>query len=61
MEDATVEVQLAVINAKLDVLIQQRADHETRLRALEQAKWRWAGLASGAGLVSGLLAPLVHG
>lgn len=35
-EPAALAVQLAVINTKLDTLILQRDDHETRLRTLEQ-------------------------
>lgn len=45
----SVETQLAVINAKLDVLIEQRTDHETRLRKIEQFKW----IVLGAALASG--------
>lgn len=32
----SVETQLAVINTKLDILIEQRSDHEGRLRAIEE-------------------------
>lgn len=42
-------VQLAVIDQKLDVLIQQRADHEVRIRSLEQVKWVMIGLAAIVG------------
>lgn len=60
MEDTTA-TQLAVINAKLDVLIEQRHDHEVRLRVLEQARWRWAGITTAAGAVAGVLAPRLLG
>ena len=32
----SVETQLAVINTKLDILIEQRSDHEARIRLLEE-------------------------
>lgn len=35
-ESTSVETQLAVINTKLDTLLIQRDDHETRLRELEK-------------------------
>lgn len=35
-EPETWAVQLAVINTKLDTLLVQRDDHETRIRSLEQ-------------------------
>lgn len=41
--------QLAVINTKLDVLIEQRTDHEDRLRKLEQFKWVVVGVAMASG------------
>ena len=44
------QIQLAVITAKLDVLIEQRTDHEARLRLLEQARWKIVG---GAGAIGG--------
>ena len=36
-DGAALAVQLAVINTKLDTLILQRDDHETRLRHLEKS------------------------
>lgn len=48
----SVEAQLAVINTKLDLLIEQRSDHEARIRALEQVRWRLAGLGAAAGAVA---------
>lgn len=48
----SVEAQLAVINTKLDLLIEQRSDHEVRIRALEQVRWRLAGIGATAGAVS---------
>jgi hypothetical protein len=48
-EDQGVEAQLAVINVKLDLLIEQRSDHEERIRSLEQFKWLLAGVCAAAG------------
>lgn len=52
----TVGEQLAVINTKLDVLIEQRTDHETRIRALEQFKWVLVGVALASGGVGASVA-----
>lgn len=49
------QVQLAVINAKLDVLIEQRTDHEARIRILEQARWKIIGAAGAIGAAAGYL------
>ena len=49
----SVETQLAVISIKLDVLIEQRGDHETRLRSLEKYKWVMAGFCLAGGGASG--------
>lgn len=58
-EHPPVEVQLAVINTKLDVLIEQRTDHETRLRTLERFRWLLLGTAVSAGpLVNALVSTL---
>jgi hypothetical protein len=48
----SVEAQLAVINLKLDTLLTQRDDHETRIRNLEKFAWKQAGLV---GLISSAL------
>lgn len=58
MTDSTpsVEVQLAVMNAKLDLLLAGKDDHETRLRSLEQFKWLVVGAAAIAGGSAGSLA-----
>jgi len=48
--------RLARIETKLDALIDQRTDHEHRLRKLE----RWALLTAGtAGVVGGTVSQLV--
>lgn len=47
------ETQLALINQKLDMLVAETksrgADHEDRLRKLEQFKWVLVGLAAASG------------
>lgn len=45
-------VSLAQAHAKLDALLADQADHETRLRALEKVRWIGHGiwLVLGAGL-----------
>lgn len=48
-EPSSIETQLAVINTKLDVLIEQRTDHEARIRGLERFKWVLIGLATASG------------
>ena len=55
----SIEVQLAIINTKLDVLIEQRLDHEGRLRRLEQFKWVMVGAAAAVGGIAGRLANLI--
>lgn len=56
----SVEVQLAVINTKLDVLIEQRSDHEARLRALERFKWALLGACvAGGGAAGGIASRLL--
>ena len=58
----SVETQLGIINTKLDVLIEQRSDHEVRIRSLEQFKWLIAGGAlTGGGAAGGLVAKLISG
>lgn len=52
----SVEAQLAVINTKLDLLIEQRSDHETRLRKMEQFKWGVIGWATALGGAAGTIA-----
>ena len=59
MAEPTVGEQLAAINVKLDLLIQQRTDHETRLRTLEQARWKLVGMATAAGALAGIFGPAV--
>lgn len=56
MSEPTVGEQLAVINTKLDVLIEQRNDHEVRLRSLERFRWVLVGAALAGGGVSTAIA-----
>lgn len=46
---AGVETRLAVMDTKLDALLNQRDDHETRIRRLE----RWVWIATGAAAAIG--------
>lgn len=55
----SVETQLALINLKLDTLIEQRTDHESRLRALERFRWLVVGAAVVAGGLAGEIARYV--
>lgn len=52
-KEDSVEAQLAVINYKLDVLIESRHDQESRIRSLEQFKWLFMGAAITSGAASG--------
>lgn len=56
MTQPSVETQLAVINTKLDLLIEQRGDHETRLRGLERFKWVLLGVAAASGPAANFIA-----
>lgn len=56
MTGPSVEAQLAVISTKLDLLIEQRTDHETRLRALEKFKWVMLGVAAASGPTANYIA-----
>jgi hypothetical protein len=53
--------QLATINVKLDLLIQQRTDHEARLRILEQSRWKTIGMATAVSGSVAVLAPYLLG
>ena len=56
----TLRTELAVISTKLDILIEQRSDHETRIRSLEQFKWALVGAcAAGGGTAGAIAAKLV--
>lgn len=41
------------LSTKLDNLTDDSRDHETRLRALEQRVWKWAGAAAVLGTAGG--------
>lgn len=60
-DSLSVEAQLAVINTKLDLLINQREDHEARLRKIEQFKWVMVGAACAAGSASGWVSAVAIG
>lgn len=46
---ARVEERLRSLDQKLDVIMEGRADHEGRIRSLEQVKWMMLGLAAIVG------------
>lgn len=52
-------VSLARIETKLEVVTGGHADHEARIRRLEQAKWILIGAAALAGGVGGKLSGLL--
>lgn len=58
------EIQLALINQKLDMLVAETksrgADHEDRLRKLEQFKWLLLGVAAASGGAAGGMASLLR-
>ena len=56
MTDHDLRVWLARIETKLDRVVQDKADHETRIRTLEQRSWSLAGIAS---IIGGSLTALV--
>ena len=53
------ESRLARIETKLDAILLRDDDHELRLRALEQWKWRFTGIATGVSCVVSLAVSLV--
>lgn len=59
-ETLSVEAQLAVINTKLDTLLIQRDDHETRIRKIEQFKWVLVGIALASGGASTAIAQAIR-
>lgn len=57
----TLKTELAVISTKLDILIEQRNDHEGRLRSLEQFKWALLGACVAGGGSAGAIAARLLG
>ena len=58
---ASLRTELAVISTKLDLLIEQRSDHEGRLRSLEQFKWALMGACVAGGGSAGAVAAKLLG
>jgi hypothetical protein len=56
MADLDLGGRLAVMDTKLDILIEQRSDHEARIRALEKFKLLLVGAALAGGGVAGSIA-----
>lgn len=57
----TVAVILARMEGKLDRLVDDKRDHETRIRALEKKVWAAAGAAAAAGGAIGVLGQSILG
>jgi len=53
------EERLTRIETKLDMFIATQRDHETRIRVLEQWKWRVTGMALAASGVVSLCVSLI--
>lgn len=51
--DNKLDAYIARVDERLSNGSHQIGDHETRLRLLEQAKWKAAGVASATGTVAG--------
>lgn len=60
MKLGSMEVKLATIETKLDVLTANTSDHESRLRILETAKAKLYGAAVASGVLSGSVATLIY-
>ena len=57
----SVAVILARVEAKLDRLVDDKRDHEDRIRALERKVWAAAGAATAAGGAIGVLGQSILG
>lgn len=58
MTDDALE-RMVRVETKVDILLGRRDDHETRLRSLEQFKWKLIGWAGGAGVIAGIVVQIV--
>lgn len=54
-----IDTHIARVDERLDSGGRQIADHEKRIRWLEQAKWKATGAASVAGMVAGTVASTI--
>jgi hypothetical protein len=52
---AKMATRLEVIDTVSKTADQQRADHETRIRALEAFRWKLAGIAIVVGILAGFV------
>lgn len=59
VEQGKQSTQLAVITTKLDSLTGSATDHESRIRILEQFKYKLMGAAVTSGIVSSGVAALI--
>lgn len=55
MTDPSLLVELAKIQAKLDLLLTGNQDHEARLRVLERFRWQAAGACAVAFALAGFV------
>ncbi len=53
------EARVTSIESKVDALVTNSEDHETRIRSLEQARWKIVGGAGAVGFIAGLIPTLV--
>lgn len=53
MEQESTDTRLARIETKIDALLSSKADHETRIRAVEKRSW----LIAGAAMLLSVFAP----
>lgn len=50
---------VAEIKTTVIQLVKQDEDHERRIRELEQARWKIAGIGGALGLIAGLIPTLI--
>lgn len=59
MNEEAIRDLLIEIRTKVDMLVTQGTDHETRIRALERVKWLAVGAAGAAGGLAGKIVALL--
>jgi hypothetical protein len=61
-DDPTTDRELLIqMNAKLDVLVDCKDDHERRIRSLESSFWKIIGLSSVISFVAGWVGSKING
>lgn len=61
LEQGKMSRDLAIANTKLDTIVTDTNDHETRIRALERVRWQMAGIGAFVGLIAAFLGWLGRG